>query len=134
MELGSISDEIYENLKRDQISLSILSELDDNSLAQLIDSLNISTYNQNQFLIRSLLIEGIKKLRNSNSDCKNTNSISSFNSNAQYQTRPLMTEMKINNMQLLESFENNVSHNVNIYENEHKHNKMNSNQYSPDNN
>ena len=63
---GQISFQVYQHLQSDQISLSLLSEFDDKTLNEMIDSWNINTFNKKTFLIRGILINGIKKLRNKN--------------------------------------------------------------------
>ena len=59
---GRISDQIQQSLINDGVTLTILSQFDDLSLQQMIDSWNLNTFDKKSFLIRGLIINGIKNL------------------------------------------------------------------------
>ena len=59
---GRISDQIEQSLINDGVTLTILSQFDDLSLQQMIDSWNLNTFGKKSFLIRGLIVNGIKNL------------------------------------------------------------------------
>ena len=58
---GTIASQVQQHLKENVLSLKILSEFDDLSLQQIIESWNLDTNNKSPYVIRGLLIRGIKK-------------------------------------------------------------------------
>ena len=57
-----ITMQVISNLEQDGITLDLLCEFDDQSLVGVIDSWVLNTFDKKYFLIRGLLINGIKKL------------------------------------------------------------------------
>lgn len=106
-----ISSQIVSCLQNDEISLQTLIEFDDVSLRQMIDSWNIDTYPKKPFLIRGLLIKGIKNLCNSKTDQNHTETIVTEN---EIKMMKSMADYKHHISSLMTKIENNSHMNDNI--------------------
>ena len=63
---GKIAVQIEQCLIKDSLSIDMLTNFDDKSLKQLIDSWKLDTFDEKSFVISGLLISGIKRHKNSN--------------------------------------------------------------------
>lgn len=70
-EYNCIASQVFSNLQRDKLSLLTLAEFDDFSLKETIDSWNLDTFHVKPFIIRGILISGIKKLKDTNESSNN---------------------------------------------------------------
>ena len=144
---GLVSKQIEQCLQNDDLTLDLLCEFDDTSLNGVIDSWKIDYSvlpNQKPFIIRGLLINGIKKSRNNNNNNNNNNinenQSSNSNSNANININNtnntilanknelnhyggMISEMEIKALQILEDYQKLIAKNVNTIENELKNNE-----------
>ena len=97
-----ISRQINQRLIDDTLTLEILSQFDDKSLQEMIDSWNIDTFGKALYLIRGLMISGVKKLRN------NINTNDSDKNNKLIETT-VISEREMKMMKQLTNFESKIT-------------------------
>lgn len=116
---GAIAQQVDQCLQNDGVTLSLLSDFDDYTLKEMIDSWNLNTFNKKSFLIRGILINGIKRMRNSH----NLNSPSD-STDTNNQTQPIgttiMTEKELAMYKSMIEAENMINKIVSNLENENK--------------
>lgn len=136
---GIIAFQVIECIERDGVTLQLLSEFDDTSLNGLIDSWNLNTFSKNKFLIRGVIINGIKQLRNAgidtSSSSQNTSNTSSTNNNnpssaasgssssvAVSSTTNVISEAEMKAYEKLTNYEIRITNKINTFETETKSN------------
>ena len=124
---GSISNQINECLKKDGINLTMLSEFDDYSLKEIIDSWHLNTFNQKPFLIRALLINAIKKLRSLTNYNVNVNGSAKALKSATRNVVLSETEVKL--WKSLQEFEKSIINEIKLFETRMARNKNTINTY-----
>ena len=103
---GKISSQIATHLEADGISLQMLNEFDDFSLKETIDSWKLNTFNKKPFIIRGILLRGIKKLYNTNNNSTTTGQPSISRSKSRLQH--VITEKELEMLEKLEKLEKSV--------------------------
>ena len=126
---GEIAAQIYSCLENDEISLQLLSEFDDMSLNGIIDSwdLNFTKTKTKSFVIRGLLIKGIKALRTQNVQAAQTGPQQS--ETVQTVKKPttaienIISESEVQMLNLLQNLEENMVNTIDTIEKESKNNE-----------
>ena len=107
---GLISKQVHECLQQDDITLDLLCEFDDISLNGVIDSWKIDYSvlpNQKQFILRGLLINGIKKLRNTDNNQSPKENKQNLKKNSKFYGG-MISEMEIKTLQIVEDYEKSI--------------------------
>ena len=111
---GKIASQIEKHLETDGISLQMLSEFDDFSLKETIDSWKLNTFDKKPFIIRGILVRGIKKLKNTKNGQSSTPQPQAQTQSQARAQQPesklqhVVTEKELEMMEKLEKFEKSV--------------------------